>query len=591
MSDHLLPYLANCSLLFTEEPLLRRPAAARAAGFGAVEFWWPFATPVPSDREVDAFTAAIEEAGVALAGLNFFAGDLAGPDCGVLSIPGRSTEFRDNIDVVAGIGERLGVRGFNALYGNRVDGADPAAQDELAAESIGLAAKAVASFGGTVLIEPVSGPKPYPLRTAADAVAVVRRARAAGAANVGFLCDLYHLASNGDDIDAAIAAYAEYVAHVQIADAPGRGEPGSGQLDLDRYLAALAGRGYRGWVSLEYKPTGTTEASLAWLPRARAQAARQAAASRADSGGEFMTTQIGFIGLGIMGAPDGRQPGQGRLRGHRVQPQPGQVEQLVAAGGRGAKDIAEAVREADVVATMVPDSPDVQEVLAGEDGVFANAPSGALIIDFSSIRPDVAAALAAEGAERGFRVLDAPVSGGEAGAIEGVLSIMVGGAAEDFAAAAPVFDAVGKTVVHVGPAGSGQTVKAANQLMVAGHLELLAEAIVFLEAYGVDTEAALRVLGGGLAGSTVLQRKGATMLARDFKPGFRIALHDKDMGIVTAAAREAGVVIPLGAAVAQLVASLKAQGDGGLDHSALLKLVEPAVRPTRTTGVEAPCHG
>ena len=185
----------------------------------------------------------------------------------------------------------------------------------------------------------------------------------------------------------------------------------------------------------------------------------------------------------------------------------------------------------------------------------------------------MAAALAAEGAERGFRVLDAPVSGGEAGAIEGVLSIMVGGAAEDFEAAKPVFDAVGKTVVHVGPAGSGQTVKAANQLMVAGHLELLAEAIVFLEAYGVDTEAALRVLGGGLAGSTVIQRKGATMLARDFKPGFRIALHDKDMGIVTAAAREAGVVIPLGAAVAQLVASLKAQGDGGLDHSALLKLV------------------
>jgi len=258
MSDHLLPYLANCSLLFTEEPLLRRPAAARDAGFGAVEFWWPFAAPVPSDREVDAFATAIEEAGVALAGLNFFAGDLAGPDCGVLSIPGRSAEFRDNIDVVAGLGERLGVRGFNALYGNRVEGVDPGAQDELAAESIGLAAKAVASFGGTVLIEPVSGPKPYPLRTAADAVAVV-----------GFLCDLYHLASNGDDIDAAIAAYAEFVAHVQIADVPGRGKPGSGRLDLDGYLAALAGRGYRGWVSLEYKPTGTTEASLAWLPRER----------------------------------------------------------------------------------------------------------------------------------------------------------------------------------------------------------------------------------------------------------------------------------------------------------------------------------
>jgi hydroxypyruvate isomerase len=266
MKDHMLPYTANCSLLFTEQPLLRRPAAARAAGFSAVEFWWPFAAPVPSDREVDAFIAAIDEAGVALTGLNFFAGDLAGPDCGVLSIPGRSSQFRDNIDVVAGIGGRLDVRGFNALYGNRVDGVDPAAQDELALENITLAAKAAARIGGTVLIEPVSGPKPYPLRTADDAVTVVSRARAAGAANVGFLCDLYHLASNGDDIDAAIAAHAGVTAHVQIADAPGRGEPGSGELDLDRYLTALAEGGYRGWVSLEYKPTGTTEASLAWLP-------------------------------------------------------------------------------------------------------------------------------------------------------------------------------------------------------------------------------------------------------------------------------------------------------------------------------------
>jgi hydroxypyruvate isomerase len=269
MPNHSLPYLVNCSLLFTEEPLLQRPAAARAAGFSAVEFWWPFAVPVPPDREVDAFAAAIEDAGVALVGLNFFAGDLAGPDCGVLSIPGRSSQFRDNLDVVAGIGERLGVRGFNALYGNRADGTDPAVQDELALESITLAAKAVSGSGGTVLIEPVSGPKPYPLRTAADAVAVVQRARAAGAANVGFLCDLYHLASNGDDLDAAIAAYAGFTAHVQIADVPGRGEPGSGRLDLDRYLAALEDHGYRGWVSLEYKPTGTTGESLAWLPRER----------------------------------------------------------------------------------------------------------------------------------------------------------------------------------------------------------------------------------------------------------------------------------------------------------------------------------
>jgi 2-hydroxy-3-oxopropionate reductase len=286
-----------------------------------------------------------------------------------------------------------------------------------------------------------------------------------------------------------------------------------------------------------------------------------------------VSTKIGFIGLGIMGGPMAANLVKAGFEVTGYNRSPAKTEQLVTAGGRAAKDIAEAVREADVVATMVPDSPDVREVLTGPGGIFENAAAGTLIIDFSTIRPDVAAELAAEAAGRGFRMLDAPVSGGEAGAVEGVLSIMVGGTGADFEAAAPVFGAVGKTVVHVGPAGSGQTVKAANQLMVAGHLELLAEAIVFLEAYDVDTEAALRVLGGGLAGSTVIQRKGAAMLARDFTPGFRIALHDKDMGIVTSAAREAGVVIPLGAVAAQLVSSLKAQGDGGLDHSALLKLV------------------
>jgi len=340
------------------------------------------------------------------------------------------------------------------------------------------------------------------------------------------------------------------------------------------YLADLSGRGYRGWVSLEYKPTGTTEASLAWLPRER----RAAPAGGGRREGAFMSTRIAFIGLGIMGAPMAANLVKAGFEVTGYNRSPARVEQLAAAGGRAASGIAEAVRDADVVATMVPDSPDVRAVLtgagpAGEGGVFEHARAGTLVIDFSTIRPDVAAALAAEGTEHGFRVLDAPVSGGEQGAIEGVLSIMVGGAAADFEAARPVFDAVGQTVVHVGPAGSGQTVKAANQLIVAGNIELLAEAIVFLEAHGVDTEAGLRVLGGGLAGSTVLQRKGAGMLARDFTPGFRIALHDKDMGIVTAAAREAGVVIPLGALVAQLVCSLKAQGDGGLDHSALLKLV------------------
>jgi len=267
MHDHGLPYAANCSLLFTERPLLERPAAARAAGFDAVEFWWPWPEqPVPADADVDAFVRAVRNAGVALVGLNFFAGNLTGPDCGVLSIPARSQQFRDNIAVTVGIGEQLGVGAFNALYGNRVDDATAEEQDALARENLALACAAAARINATVLVEPVSGPKPYPLRTADDAAGVVADLRAAGADNAALLCDLFHLANNGDDVDAAIAAHSKIVGHVQIADYPGRGEPGTGQLPLGRQLHALADAGYRGWVALEYVPTTDTETSLAWLP-------------------------------------------------------------------------------------------------------------------------------------------------------------------------------------------------------------------------------------------------------------------------------------------------------------------------------------
>jgi 2-hydroxy-3-oxopropionate reductase len=285
-------------------------------------------------------------------------------------------------------------------------------------------------------------------------------------------------------------------------------------------------------------------------------------------------TTIAFIGLGIMGSPMSVHLARAGYDVVGYNLTPDRTGPLEAAGGRAAGSAAEAVAEADVVAVMVPDSPDVQAVLTGEDGVFATAKPGTLVIDFSSIRPDVTAELNAQATERGFRLLDAPVSGGEAGAIDATLSIMVGGTAEDFATARPILDVVGSTVVHVGPAGSGQTVKAANQLIVAANIQVLAEAVIFLEAYGVDTGAALEVLGGGLAGSKVLQQKKDKMLGRSFDPGFRIDLHHKDLGIVTSAAREAGVVVPLGALVAQLMASARANGDGGLDHSALLRGVE-----------------
>ncbi|MBN6041097.1 NAD(P)-dependent oxidoreductase [Amycolatopsis sp. 195334CR] len=280
---------------------------------------------------------------------------------------------------------------------------------------------------------------------------------------------------------------------------------------------------------------------------------------------------VAVIGLGIMGGPMAANLVKAGYRVIGFNRSKEKVDALVAQGGRGAGSVAEAVSGADVVLTMLPDSPDVEGVA---EELLANARPGSLWIDASTIRPDVAARLVGAAVERGLRAVDAPVSGGEAGAVEGTLSIMVGGTAEDVEAARSVLDAVGSTVVHVGPAGSGQTVKAANQLIVAGTIELVAEALVFLDAHGVDAEAAVKVLAGGLAGNRILDRKAAGMIAGDYTPGFRVDLHHKDLGIVTSAAREAGVAIPLGALVAQLMGALRARGHGSLDHSALRLLVE-----------------
>lgn len=270
--EHGLPYLANCSMLFTEVPLVQRPAAARAAGFDAVEFWWPFGTANPGDAEVDAFVTAVREAGVRLVSLNVAAGDMPGGDRGLLSWPGRSREFLDSVQVAVGVGGQLGTQAFNALYGNRLDAARPEEQAELAATNLLAAAEAAAEIGAVILVEPVSGAPRYPLLTAADVVAVLDRVERSGADNVRMLADLYHLSVNGDDLEAVVADHSARIGHVQVADAPGRGEPGTGALDLDCHLRALEANGYAGWVGLEYKPTGTTEAGLAWLPRERRSA-------------------------------------------------------------------------------------------------------------------------------------------------------------------------------------------------------------------------------------------------------------------------------------------------------------------------------
>src|SRR5579859_4182794 len=285
-------------------------------------------------------------------------------------------------------------------------------------------------------------------------------------------------------------------------------------------------------------------------------------------------TVIGFIGLGIMGRPMAANLVRA---GHDVVGYSRRAEpaaELVRQGGRAVASVAAVAAESDVLITMLPDSPDVEEVVLGEQGVLAHARPGLLLIDMSTIRPQSEMVIAEAARAAGVRTLDAPVSGGEPGAINATLSIMVGGSAEDFAFALPILNAMGKTVAHVGGTGAGQIVKAANQLMVGGIIEIVSEVLLLLEASDVDRKAAVTVLSGGLAGNRVLELKAAGMLDRQFTPGFRIDLHHKDLGIVLAAAREAGVALPVTGLVAQLFVAARAQGLGSLDHSGLMEVLE-----------------
>ncbi|WP_407548230.1 TIM barrel protein [Streptomyces sp. Pv4-95] len=262
----------NLSILFTELPLLERPAAAAAAGFTAVELWWPWVdAAVPEQSELDALRDALNDAGTQLVGLNFYAGQLPGPDRGALSVPGVESErFRANVPVAVEFGRSLGCVTFNALYGNRVEGVAAAEQDALALENLTLAARAVGEVGGTLLIEALNAPESpaCPIVSAPKAIEVVDAVNAAtGLDNARFLMDLYHLSMNGEDLEEVIDRCTAKTAHVQIADNPGRGAPGTGALDLAGLLGRLRKNGYQGWVGLEYKPGDAPSAqSFAWLP-------------------------------------------------------------------------------------------------------------------------------------------------------------------------------------------------------------------------------------------------------------------------------------------------------------------------------------
>jgi hydroxypyruvate isomerase len=252
-------------MLFTELPLLERPAAARAAGFTAIESWWPFGSAVPRDAEITGFERAVRDAGVDLIALNGYAGDMRAGDRGILSWPGREQEFAENLDLTLELGVRLGCRRFNLLYGNRQDAASPDVQDELALEHLAKAAEAARQAGAVIVIEPLSGAPRYPLRTAGDVLGVIDRLPAALAGTVMLLADLYHLCVNGEDVPAVINRVHPRIGHVQLADVPGRHEPGTGSADLGGWVRQLRGLGYDRPVGLEYAPLESTSASLKTL--------------------------------------------------------------------------------------------------------------------------------------------------------------------------------------------------------------------------------------------------------------------------------------------------------------------------------------
>jgi 2-hydroxy-3-oxopropionate reductase len=284
--------------------------------------------------------------------------------------------------------------------------------------------------------------------------------------------------------------------------------------------------------------------------------------------------KVGFIGLGIMGRPMAKNLIKA---GHQlvIYNDSGAADELKGEGAEGAGSYKAVAEQCGIVITCLPNSPEVEEVYRGDEGILAGAGEGDLLIDMSTISPIVTKELAREASERGVKMLDAPISGGEPGAIAGELAIMVGGDEADFERAKPVFEAMGNPV-HVGESGSGQIVKACNQIIVGIVLEGVSEALVLGAKAGVDPAKIIEAVSGGLAGTKVMDQKRDKFLEHDFDPGFRIELHHKDLGIALATAREVGVPLPVTALVDQMLQELQVKGRGDLDHSAMLSVIEDA---------------
>ena len=287
-----------------------------------------------------------------------------------------------------------------------------------------------------------------------------------------------------------------------------------------------------------------------------------------------MNVNVGFIGLGIMGKPMALNLIKGGyplwVYGRRVE----SMAPLTAAGAHACASPEEAARAADITFIMVSDTQDVEQVILGPNGVLSGAQPGAIVVDMSTISPVATRSLAARLMESGIEMLDAPVSGGEAGAVNGALSLMVGGKPEVFIRVKPLFEQMGTKIVHIGPNGAGQATKACNQIVASLTIEGVAEAFTFARRNGVDPGRVREALLGGFANSRILEVHGQRMLDHDFRPGFKVRLHQKDLRIVMETAHQMGIALPGSALVAQHLNALIGSGDGELDSSALVRVIE-----------------
>ncbi|MBI4332285.1 MAG: 2-hydroxy-3-oxopropionate reductase [Chloroflexi bacterium] len=284
--------------------------------------------------------------------------------------------------------------------------------------------------------------------------------------------------------------------------------------------------------------------------------------------------KLGFIGLGIMGKP---MAGHLLAAGHTVHAfdlNPAPVRELTSRGAVVCKSNKEVAQKSEIVFIMVPDTPDVEAVLFGKDAVSEGVKTGSVVVDMSSISPVATKEFARKLAAMGVNVLDAPVSGGEVGAVNGTLSIMVGGKPEVFEEVKPYFQIMGKNIVHIGDNGDGQTCKVANQIVVALTIEAVGEALLFASKAGADPKKVREALLGGFAQSRILELQGERMIRRNFGPGFRVRLHQKDLNLALEGARSLGLSLPNTAIAAQLLNAVAVQGGSDLDHSALVLALE-----------------